>query len=237
MGRPLVIKDLGLRPFADTVTAMQTFTDARQDETADECWLLEHPPVFTLGQAGKPEHILDVGDTPVVHTDRGGQVTWHGPGQLVVYLLLNLRLAGLGVRDLVSGIERSVIALLAGYGVTGEVRKGAPGVYVAGAKVAALGLRIRRGSSYHGLSLNVDNDLAPYDCINPCGYAGLPVVSLRSLGIDVAMPEVKVELARVLAEELGYSLVSDCVAMEYAVSDCTIGGRAIGEQANRKQNG
>jgi lipoyl(octanoyl) transferase len=167
---------------------MQAFTEARSDATPDEVWLVEHPPVFTLGLNGRAEHVLDAGDIPLVQVDRGGQVTYHGPGQAVVYFLVDLRRRGIGVRAFVSAMEQAVIALLRDHGVAAEARQDAPGVYVAGAKIASLGLRIRRGCTYHGLALNVDMDLTPFARINPCGYAGLPVTSLAQLGIalDVA---------------------------------------------------
>lgn len=158
---------------------MREFTDGRDATTVDELWFLQHPPVFTQGQAGKSEHLLAPGDIPVVQVDRGGQVTYHGPGQWVAYLLLDLRRRGLGVRALVDLIEAAVIETLAHYGVAGAADPAAPGVYVDGAKIAALGLRIRRGCSYHGVALNVDMDLEPFERINPCGYAGLRVTSLR----------------------------------------------------------
>jgi lipoyl(octanoyl) transferase len=157
---------------------MKTFTDQRQADTSDELWLLEHPPVFTQGQAGKTEHLLDPGAIPVVQTDRGGQVTYHGPGQLVLYTLLDLRRRKLGVRNLVDLIEQGLVRLLSQYGITGSPRRDAPGVYVDGVKIAQLGLRVRRGCSYHGLSLNVGMDLTPFSRINPCGHANLPVTSM-----------------------------------------------------------
>jgi len=160
---------------------MKTFTLERDADTADQLWLLEHPPVFTQGVAGKSEHVLAPGDIPVVAIDRGGQVTYHGPGQLVVYVLLDIRRVGLTVRGLVSAIERAVIALLGQYGVEARADAKAPGVYVAGQKIAALGLKVSRGCSYHGLSLNVDMDLEPFQRINPCGYAGLEVTSMATL--------------------------------------------------------
>lgn len=183
---------------------MQAFTNTRDDRTPDAYWLCEHPPVFTLGQAGKPEHVLDPGDIPVVRSDRGGQVTYHGPGQLVCYLMLDLRRAGLNIRTLVSGVEVAAINLLADYNVSGVTRAGAPGVYVGDAKVLALGLRVRRGCCFHGLALNVDMDLAPYKRINPCGYAGLAVTSLRELGVGDGVDEV----APLLVESLNQSLRS-----------------------------
>lgn len=160
---------------------MKTFTLERDADTADQLWLLEHPPVFTQGVAGRSEHVLTPGDIPVVAIDRGGQVTYHGPGQLVVYVLLDIRRVGLTVRGLVSAIERAVIALLARYGVEAHADPKAPGVYVAGQKIAALGLKVSRGCSYHGMSLNVDMDLEPYQRINPCGYADLEVTSMATL--------------------------------------------------------
>jgi len=176
-----IVKRLGRVDYAPTFAAMQDFTARRGDDTPDEIWLCEHPPVFTQGLSGKPEHLLrDVG-IPVVQIDRGGQVTYHGPGQVVAYLLLDLKRRDLKVRELVRRIEQAVIDLLAGYGIAAQRLAGAPGVYVAGAKVAALGLRIRRGCSYHGVSLNVAMDLAPYAAINPCGYEGMPVTQLRDL--------------------------------------------------------
>lgn len=178
---PFLPRRLGLLPYADTWERMRDFTATRGPGAADEIWLLQHPPVFTLGQGGREEHLLDPGDIPVLRVDRGGQVTYHGPGQIVAYLLLDLRRRGLGVRALVDLIEGCLIRLLASYGVQAATREGAPGVYVGAAKIAALGLRVRRGCSYHGLSLNVDMDLAPFRRINPCGYAGLATVQLRDL--------------------------------------------------------
>ncbi len=162
---------------------MRAFTADRTPDITDEIWLLEHDPVFTLGQAGDPQHVLDAGEIPVVACDRGGQVTYHGPGQIVMYTLINLRRAGIGVRDLVSLLENTVIDFLERYGVSASSRRDAPGVYVDGAKIAALGLRVSRGYSYHGVALNVDLDLSPFSRINPCGYARLPVTSLQELGV------------------------------------------------------
>jgi lipoyl(octanoyl) transferase len=178
-----VVRRLGQIDYEPTWRAMQGFTSERGADTPDEIWLLQHPPVFTLGLAGRPEHLLrDIG-VPVVQTDRGGQVTYHGPGQVVAYLLLDLGRRGYAVRQLVQRIEQAILDLLGGYGIAGERRPGAPGVYVAGAKIAALGLRIRSNRCYHGLSLNVDMDLAPFAAINPCGYSGLAVTQLRDLGV------------------------------------------------------
>jgi lipoyl(octanoyl) transferase len=182
-----IIRHLGQVDYRSTWERMQQFTAARTGETADELWFLEHPPVFTLGMAGRREHLLAPGDIPVVMTDRGGQVTYHGPGQLVVYTLIDLRRAGLGVRDLVTALEQSVIQYAATLGVTASARREAPGVYVAGRKLASVGIRIRRGCSYHGLALNVNMDLEPFQRIDPCGYAGLAMVQLSDIA---AVPDV-----------------------------------------------
>jgi len=181
---------------------MLDFTASRTAETPDEIWIVEHPPVYTLGQAGKPEHILkDVG-IPVVKIDRGGQVTYHGPGQVVIYLLLDLARLKTKVRELVTAIEQAVIDLLAGHGLTAERRDGAPGVYVGDAKIAALGLRIRNGCSYHGVSLNVDMDLSPFAAINPCGYAGLKVVQTKDFNIPLTAHEAGEQLSQHLLRQL-----------------------------------
>jgi lipoyl(octanoyl) transferase len=197
--RLLVRRLPGLPDYRTVWESMRAFTDARGPETQDELWLLEHPPVFTLGQAGRPEHLLDPGDIPVVQSDRGGQVTYHGPGQLVAYLLLDLRRAGLGVKRLVNLLEQSVVDLLARHGVCAAARPEAPGVYVDGAKIAALGLRVRQGCSYHGLSLNVAMDLEPFGRINPCGYAGLRVAQLADLCPGADLESISGELAAILA--------------------------------------
>ena len=186
----------------------QAFTDARDVATEDELWWLEHAPVFTQGQAGRAEHVLAPGAIPVVQSDRGGQVTYHGPGQLVGYLLIDLRRRQLGVRALVTAIEEAVVDSLAGWGIAAAPRADAPGVYVDGAKIAALGLRVRRGCSYHGLSLNVDMDLAPFARINPCGMAGLGVTQLADLGAPTALGEVRRVLTAALAAHLGYEVVA-----------------------------
>ena len=178
---PHIVRDLGLVEYEPTWRAMQRFTDERGPDTADEIWFLEHPPVFTLGMNASRDHVLAPGEIPVVQIDRGGQVTYHGPGQLVVYPLVDLRRAGLGVRDIVTALERSIIDYTADLGVTAECRKGAPGVYVAGRKLASIGIRVRRGASYHGVALNVCADLAPFHRINPCGYAGLEMTRLVDL--------------------------------------------------------
>ncbi len=176
-----VVRRLGCVEYEPTWRAMQRFTDERSGATPDELWLLEHPPVFTLGMNADPAHVLGAGEIPVVRIDRGGQVTYHGPGQLVVYPLVDLRRAGLGVRDLVSALECAVIDFATALGIEAERRRSAPGVYVAGRKLASVGIRVRRGASYHGIALNVCNDLAPFRQINPCGYAGLEMTRLADL--------------------------------------------------------
>ncbi|TVT46060.1 MAG: lipoyl(octanoyl) transferase LipB [Denitromonas halophila] len=179
-----VRRDLGRVPYEPTWRQMQALNDARDASTPDELWVLEHPPVYTLGMAGKPEHLLCETDIPMVRIDRGGQITYHGPGQIVVYLLIDLRRRGLKVRDMVHLMEQALIDTLADDGLAAERQNGAPGVYIGGAKVAALGLRVKNGCSYHGLSLNVDMDLTPFTWINPCGYSGLQTTQLRDLGVD-----------------------------------------------------
>ncbi|MDO5506544.1 MAG: lipoyl(octanoyl) transferase LipB [Pseudoxanthomonas suwonensis] len=204
--RPCLLRDLGRRPYAPVWRAMQAFTDARDADTADELWLVEHDPVFTLGQAGKPEHVLMPGGIPVVQVDRGGQVTYHGPGQIVAYPLLDLRRLGMGVRDYVCRIEQAIIDTLGEWNILAQRREGAPGVYVAGAKVAALGIRVRRGCSFHGLAFNIAMDLEPFARINPCGYAGLQVVAMADLGGPASMGAVKPVLVQELARQFGLSL-------------------------------
>jgi lipoyl(octanoyl) transferase len=189
------VRHLGLVDYQATWERMQQFTAQRTAQTADELWFLEHPPVFTLGMAGRREHLLAPGAIPVVTTDRGGQVTYHGPGQLVVYALLDLRRAGLGVRDLVTALEQSVIQYVATLGVTAIARREAPGVYVGERKLASVGIRIRRGCSYHGLALNVNMDLEPFQRINPCGYTGLAMMQLADVA---AVPDVEVAAAGLL---------------------------------------
>ncbi len=173
---------------------MQDFTAQRDVDTPDEIWLLEHPPVYTLGQAGKPEHLLSTTDIPLVHIDRGGQITYHGPGQIVAYLLIDIKRRGYGVRDLVARMEQTIIDLLASYNLTAQRRDHAPGVYVNDAKIAALGLRIKRGCSYHGLALNVDMDMRPFANINPCGYQGMAVTQLRDLSANIDFNLLNVQL-------------------------------------------
>jgi lipoyl(octanoyl) transferase len=198
----VITRWLGQVPYEPTWRAMQRFTDERDADTEDELWLLEHPPVFTLGMAADRTHVLDPGDIPVVQTDRGGQVTYHGPGQLVVYPLVDIRRLGLGVRDLVMQLEQSVIELVAPFGVLAVGRRDAPGVYADGHKLASVGMRIRRGASYHGLALNVDMDLAPFDRINPCGVAGMQVTQLSELGIPGTVEQIGATISTGLSARL-----------------------------------
>jgi len=199
-----------MRSYQDVWRQMKEFTHSRNNDTCDEAWVVEHPPVFTLGQAGKSEHILAAGDIPIVKSDRGGQVTYHGPGQLIVYLLIDIRRLGINVRQLVSGIEASIVNLLDAYNVVAAARKDAPGVYVDGKKIAALGLRIRKGCSYHGLSLNVDMDMEPYGRINPCGYAEMEIIQLRDLGVTLSLTQVSELLLAHIQGQFSYtSLIQD----------------------------
>jgi lipoyl(octanoyl) transferase len=198
---PTLIRWLGRVAYEPTWRAMQQFTEVRGPETPDEIWLLEHEPVFTLGMNADSSHVLAAGDIPVIQIDRGGQVTYHGPGQLVIYPLIDVRRSGLGVRSLVTALERAVIDYAAGLGIKAECRADAPGVYVDGRKLASVGLRIRRGGSYHGLALNVDMDLAPFGRINPCGYAGLQMTQLAAL---VAAPDLKAVGEEIAPLLLGY---------------------------------
>ena len=201
-----IVRDLDRHAYEPVWRAMQGFTDARNAETPDEIWLVEHDPVFTLGQAGKPEHVLMPGDIPVLQVDRGGQVTYHGPGQIVAYPLLDLKRLKIGVREYVCRIEQAVIETLAHWNIHAERRDGAPGVYVNGAKVAALGIRVRRGCTFHGLAFNIDMDLSPYHRINPCGYAGLQVTSMLDLGGPSSLDAVKPVLLETLAAQFGLQL-------------------------------
>jgi len=201
-----LVRDLGRHAYTPVWRAMQGFTDARDAQTPDELWLVEHDPVFTLGQAGKAEHVLMPGDIPVLKVDRGGQVTYHGPGQIVAYPLLDLKRLKIGVREYVCKIEQAVIDTLAEWNIHGERREGAPGVYVNGAKVAALGIRVRRGCTFHGLAFNIAMDLSPFHRINPCGYAGLQVTSMLDLGGPSGPDAVKPALLQALAAQFGLSL-------------------------------
>ncbi len=211
----LLKRKLGQVDYLPTLESMRAFTDQRDRDTADELWLLQHPAVFTQGQAGKPEHLLAPGEIPVVQVDRGGQVTYHGPGQWVVYLMVDLRRRSISVRGIVDLIEQSVIQLLADYGVSATARPAAPGVYVGEAKIAALGLRVRRGCTYHGLALNVDMDLEPFQRINPCGYQGLAVTSM----------------ARCLPEKPSLDMAAVGDALLTALADRLAGFSATGESA------
>ena len=194
----LLRKPLGLVEYEPTWHAMQRFTRTRTAETADELWLVEHPPVFTLGLAGKPEHLLRETGIPLVKIDRGGQITYHGPGQAVAYLLVDLARRDIKVRELVSLIEQAILDLLRSYNIDGHLRDGAPGVYVADAKIAALGLKIANGCSYHGLSLNSNMDLTPYSAINPCGYPGLESAQLKDFGVRDPLPAIHQKIADAL---------------------------------------
>jgi lipoyl(octanoyl) transferase len=198
----LLVKSLGQVDYEPTWRAMQAFTDARGPDTPDELWLLEHPPVFTLGLNGSREHLLAPGDIPVVQVDRGGQVTYHGPGQLVVYPLLDLERSGLGVRALVCALEKAVIRCVADYGIEARGDREAPGVYVADRKLASIGLRVRRNCCYHGLALNVEMDLEPFHRINPCGFHGLEVTHLAGLGVRPGMERISRDLEAALLAEL-----------------------------------
>jgi lipoyl(octanoyl) transferase len=191
-----VIKHLGLIEYEATWQAMKQFTLVRDADTRDEIWLLQHPPVYTQGLAGKPEHLLRANDIPVIKIDRGGQITYHGPGQIVAYLLLDLRRWKLNVRELVRLMEQAVIDLLAQHGIKAQGREDAPGVYVEDAKIASLGLKIKSGCCYHGIAFNVDMDLSPFSFINPCGFAGLRVTQARDVGIDAPLDELEQQLAQ-----------------------------------------
>ena len=206
---PVLVRYLGEQPYTPCWEAMQAFTARRDDDTPDEIWLLQHPPVFTQGLNGKAEHLLNPGSIPVVPVDRGGQVTYHAPGQLIVYLLLDLRRLRIGVRQLVSAMEQAVIALLATYGIEACARNDAPGVYVDDAKIASLGLRVRHGRCYHGLALNVDMDLEPFSRINPCGLHNQAVTQLADLGVTLPLQEVADALLAQLATKLGITCLRE----------------------------
>ena len=203
----LVLRPLMACDYSTAWQAMREFTDQRRPDTPDEIWYIEHPPVFTLGQNGKLEHVLDPGDIPVLPVDRGGQVTYHGPGQLMIYTLIDIRRRHMGVRDLVSALEHSIIDLLQSYGIQAAARCEAPGVYVNNAKICSIGLRIRRGCSYHGLALNVTMDLAPFSRINPCGYRGLVMTQLSALGVVADVPAVAAAVRPFLMKHLRYTHV------------------------------
>lgn len=206
---PVAIKSLGLTAYEPVWRAMQAFTDARDARTPDEIWFTEHKPVFTLGVNSAPEHLLAPGGIPVVQIDRGGQVTYHGPGQLMIYPLLDLKRAGIGVRALVTALEQSAVRLAAAHGIRAASRCDAPGVYVEGIKFASVGLRIRRGASFHGMALNVDMDLEPFGRINPCGFRGLQVTDLKKLGAGLSLETARHSLLPILLAELGLTAVEE----------------------------
>ncbi|WP_260259151.1 lipoyl(octanoyl) transferase LipB [Vibrio intestinalis] len=207
MQKPLVVKHLGRQDYEPIWRAMHAFTDQRSEDTCDEVWFVEHNPVFTQGQAGKAEHLINTGDIPVVQSDRGGQVTYHGPGQMVVYFLINLRRKKLGVRDLVTHIENLVINTLKAYNIESAAKPDAPGVYVDNKKICSLGLRIRKGCSFHGLALNVNMDLAPFLRINPCGYAGMEMAQVSQLGGPDKVENVAEQLLKELVTLLDYQQI------------------------------
>jgi len=198
----MIVKDLGLVDYQPVFEQMQAFTAQRDNNTEDELWLLEHNPVFTLGTNGKAEHILNTNAIPIVQTDRGGQVTYHGTGQLIAYTLFDLKRLGIGVREMVTRLENSVIAVLAELDINAHARVDAPGVYVDDKKIAALGLRVKHGKCYHGLSLNIDIDLTPFSMINPCGYQGLEVIDIKSLGHDLTMAQAKQHIVSALNAQM-----------------------------------
>ncbi len=203
----LVIRHYGLQPYETMLNAMHEFTSTRNENTTDEIWLVEHPPVFTQGQAGKPEHLLLSSNIPLVHSDRGGQVTYHGPGQLVAYFLLDIRRKSMGVRELVTNIETLVVDTLRQFGITSYPRADAPGVYVDEKKICSLGLRIRKGCSFHGLALNVNMDLSPFTYINPCGYAGMVMTQTADLNGPSSLSDIIPVFIQTLTSQLGYDQV------------------------------
>ena len=201
----IIVKSLGKRDYEPIWREMQRFTDQRDENTLDELWLVEHPPVFTQGLAGKAEHVLAAGDIPIIQVDRGGQVTYHGPGQIVAYPMLDLRRHGIGVKSLVGGIEQSIIDTIALYGIEAARKDDAPGVYVSGAKIASLGLKIRKGCSFHGLAFNIDMDLEPFMRINPCGFSGLKVIQLTDLANGVDINTVEQQLIASFCKQLNFT--------------------------------
>lgn len=215
---PALVRDLGRQPYEPVWRAMQGFTDTRGPDTHDELWLVEHDPVFTLGQAGKDEHVLMPGDIPVLHVDRGGQVTYHGPGQIVLYPLLDLRRLKVGVKDYVCRIEQAMIDTLADWNIDAQRREGAPGVYVNGAKIGALGIRVRHGCTFHGLAFNIAMDLEPFMRINPCGYAGLQVTSMLDLGGPSSLEAVKPALVGHIARLFGLAVAASPATDVFRVS-------------------
>lgn len=201
----LIIRKLGVKNYEETWQAMKEFTQSRTSETIDEAWLLEHPCVFTQGQAGKPEHILNPGNIPIVQTDRGGQVTYHGPGQLVVYILCDLRRLNIGIRQLVTHLEQTVIDVLDDFGIASKSRCDAPGVYVGQAKICSIGLRVRRGCSYHGIAFNIAMDLEPFSRINPCGFQNLAVTQVKNFKAGITFLEVETKIVAYLKKNFGYN--------------------------------
>ncbi len=212
VNHPIRIKHLGHQAYEPVWRAMQKFTDERDANTTDELWLVEHPPVFTQGLAGKAEHVLAAGDIPVIQVDRGGQVTYHGPGQIVAYPLINLRRHGIGVKSLVHGIEQAIIDTVAQYGVSAARKDNAPGVYVDGAKIASLGLRIRKACSFHGLAFNIKMDLEPFQRINPCGFSGLEVIQLADLAPGVEINTVEQQLITAFCQHLNFTASTEHAA-------------------------
>ncbi len=212
VSQPIIVKHLGRQDYEPIWHQMQTFTDQRDQHTADELWLVEHPPVFTQGLAGKAEHILAAGNIPVIQVDRGGQVTYHGPGQIVAYPLINLRRHGIGVKSLVHGIEQAIIDTVALYGIEAKRKDHAPGVYVDGAKIASLGLRIRKACSFHGLAFNIDMDLEPFQRINPCGFSGLEVIQLADLASGVEINAVEQQLIAAFCQQLNFTAITEQAA-------------------------
>lgn len=206
MHTPLIIKKFEQQQdYLATWQAMKQFTDSRQESTADEIWLLQHPPVFTQGQAGKPEHILNPGQIPIVLTDRGGQVTYHGPGQIVMYTLIDLKRLKIGIRQLVTNLETTIIQVLANYQITAQARCDAPGVYVAAAKICSIGLRVRKGCSYHGIAFNVAMNLEPFNRINPCGFKDLAVTQVSDYNRDISLPDVEDKIVSYFKAIFGYT--------------------------------
>lgn len=201
----IIVRSLGIQVYEPLWRAMQRFTEERNRSTTDEIWFTEHPPVFTLGLNASKEHLLAPGDIPVIQIDRGGQVTYHGPGQLMIYPLIDLKRSNVGVRDLVTALEMTIVDLAASLNIEAVARADAPGVYVDGRKLASVGLRVRRGASYHGMALNIDVDLEPFSRINPCGFSNLEVIDLKYLGVTESMDNIANRVLRYLLERLGFS--------------------------------
>jgi len=214
----VIIRDLGLQEYNQCWEAMKTFTNQRGPSDIDEIWFLEHPPIFTQGQNGKSEHLLNPGNIPVIHVDRGGQVTYHGPGQLVVYILIDLKRKKINIREIVTILEESVIQLLAELNITGIAETKAPGVYVNEKKICSVGLRIRRGCSFHGLALNVDMDLEPFCRINPCGFSQLEITQLREFNATMTLKETANKLIGYLTQKLGYNKLLTKMGLPYATN-------------------